>query len=250
VAHTAEVPEGIDADRVPVHVAWALSRDDRVGRPGDVGGRTALLEVVDGALTLGVSWVTIYAGSAGDRTGSAGSTDAASRWPAWCEAFVADGPGPLTDRGVRLRVAGRRRPDSSGPEGPDGLDELAERTAGSDRLTLTLAVDYDGRAEIVDAIAALAASGARPRDVDEAEIAGHLYYADMPDPDLVVRTSGDRRVSDLLLWEVAYSELVVVDVPWRDVRRSDVYGAVLEYQQRDRRYGGLEPAAADRGGPR
>lgn len=70
----------------------------------------------------------------------------------------------------------------------------------------------------------------------------------MPDPDLVVRTSGERRVSDLLLWEVAYSELVVVDAPWPDVRRRDFYDAIVEYQQRDRRYGGLDPTAGD-GGP-
>jgi undecaprenyl diphosphate synthase len=245
------VPDGIDAGRVPVHVAWALSHDDRVGRAGvgraavgratGADGRAALLEVVDGALALGVSWLTVYAVSADDRTGSAGN---AGRWPAWCEAFVADGPAALVGRGVRFRVAGRRAADAANG-GPAGLDELVERTAGGDRLTLTLAVDYDGRAEIVDAIAALAAAGTRPRRVDEAAIARHLYHPDMPDPDLVVRTSGERRVSDLLLWEVAYSELVVVDAPWPDVRRRDFYDAVVEYQRRDRRYGGLDPAADD-----
>jgi undecaprenyl diphosphate synthase len=239
------IPEGIDADRVPVHVAWALSRDDRVGRATGDAGRAALLEVVDGALALGVSWLTVYAVSADDRTGSPGD---AGRWPAWCEAFVADGPAALVGRGVRFRVAGRRTADVATNGGPAGLDELVERTAGGDRLTLTLAVDYDGRAEIVDAIAALAAAGTRPRRVDEAAIARHLYHPDMPDPDLVVRTSGERRVSDLLLWEVAYSELVVVDAPWPDVRRRDFYDAIVEYQQRDRRYGGLDPTAGD-GGP-
>jgi undecaprenyl diphosphate synthase len=251
------VPEGIDADRVPVHVAWALSRDDRVGQPGGdqpggagpsagEAGRAALLEVVDGALALGVSWLTVYARSADDRAGSSGD---AGRWPAWCEAFVADGPATLGARGVRLRVAGRRAAERAANGGPTDLDELVERTAGGDRLTLTLAVDYDGRAEIVDAVAALAAAGTRPRHVDETAIARHLYHPDMPDPDLVVRTSGERRVSDLLLWEVAYSELVVVDVAWPAVRRRDFYDAVVEYQRRDRRYGGLDPMADD-GGPR
>ena len=154
------IPEGIDADRVPVHVAWALSRDDRVGRTTGDAGRAALLEVVDGALALGVSWLTVYAVSADDRTGSPGD---AGRWPAWCEAFVADGPAALVGRGVRFRVAGRRAADAATNGGPAGLDELVERTAGGDRLTLTLAVDYDGRAEIVDAIAALASAGTRPR---------------------------------------------------------------------------------------
>ena len=239
------VPDGIDADRVPTHVAWALSHDDRVGRAG-VGlatdGWTALLEVVDGALALGVSWLTVYAVSADDRAGSTGNT---RRWPAWCEAFVADGSAALVGRGVRFRVAGRRAADAAATGGPAGLDELVGRTAGGDRLTLTLAVDYDGRVEIVDAIAALAAAGTRPRRVDEAAIARHLYHPDMPDPDLVVRTSGEHRVSDLLLWEVAYSELVVVDVPWPDVRRGHFFDAVVEYQRRDRRYGGLDPAADD-----
>ena len=142
-------------------------------------------------------------------------------------------------------MAGRRAADAAtnGSGRAAALDELVARTAGGDRLTLTLAVDYDGRAEIVDAIAALAAAGTRPRHVDETAIARHLYHPDMPDPDLVVRTSGERRVSDLLLWEVAYSELVVVDVPWPDVRRRDFYDAVVEYQHRDRRYGGLDPTA-------
>jgi hypothetical protein len=147
-------------------------------------------------------------------------------------------------RGVRRGRSGRaRRTWGPFPGGrPAGGRSGDERRSGRARRVGRT----DGRwrpAEIVDAIAALAAAGTRPRRVDEAAIARHLYHPDMPDPDLVVRTSGERRVSDLLLWEVAYSELVVVDAPWPDVRRRDFYDAVVEYQQRDRRYGGLDPAA-------
>ena len=108
-------------------------------------------------------------------------------------------------------------------------------------MTLTFAFNYGGRAEIVDAVQALVARRrAPPTRSPRRPSAPHLYAPDMPDPDLVVRTSGEYRISNFLLWELAYSELVFTDVLWPDFRREDLFEAVREYQRRDRRFGGVE----------
>ena len=105
---------------------------------------------------------------------------------------------------------------------------------------ITIAFNYGGRAEIVDAVRALVASGVSPDRIDEKAIRAHLYLPDMPDPDLVIRTSGEFRISNFLLWELAYSELVFTDVLWPDFRRENLFEAVREFQRRDRRFGGLD----------
>ena len=107
-------------------------------------------------------------------------------------------------------------------------------------MTLTIAFNYGGRAEIVDAVRELVAEGVKPGDVDEKAIRKHLYDPSMPDPDLMVRTSGEYRISNFLLWELAYSELVFTDVLWPDFRRGHLFDAVREYQARTRRFGGIE----------
>ena len=144
----------------------------------------------------------------------------------------------LNERGVRIRFIGRR--DWRVPKRLlRRIDESVELTAGNRRLTLTIAFNYGGRAEIVDAVRRLVADGVSHRQ-DRRE--GHrprLYDPEMPDPDLVVRTSGEYRLSNFLLWESAYSELVFTDVLWPDFRREHLFDAVREYQARDRRFGGL-----------
>ena len=110
-------------------------------------------------------------------------------------------------------------------------------------MTLTIAFNYGGRAEIVDAVRALVAEGAPADKIDEKAIRRHLYDPDMPDPDLVIRTSGEYRISNFLLWELAYSELVFTDVLWPDFRREHLAEAVREYQRRDRRFGGVDREA-------
>ena len=108
-------------------------------------------------------------------------------------------------------------------------------------MTLTVAFNYGGRAELVDAVQAIVASGVRRGKIDERTIHRHLYAPDVPDPDLVIRTSGEFRVSNFLLWELAYSELVFTDVLWPDFRREHLFEAVREFQARDRRYGTTGP---------
>ena len=118
------------------------------------------------------------------------------------------------------------------------MDEAAApHRARNQAMTLTVAFNYGGRAEIVDAVKAIVASGVAPGKIDERTIHRHLYAPDIPDPDLVIRTSGEFRVSNFLLWELAYSELVFTDVLWPDFRREHLFEAVREFQARDRRYG-------------
>jgi undecaprenyl diphosphate synthase len=119
------------------------------------------------------------------------------------------------------------------------MDQSIELTKDNRRMTFTIAFNYGGRAEIIDAVKAMMATGVSPDKVDEKLLRRHLYDPEMPDPDLMVRTSGEYRISNYLLWELAYSELVFTDVLWPDFRREHLFDAVREYQQRDRRYGGL-----------
>ncbi len=119
-----------------------------------------------------------------------------------------------------------------------------ERTARNTGLTLSFAFNYGGRAELVDAFKKMLADRVRPGAVDEQLIGRYLYHPDMPDPDLVVRTSGEYRISNFLLWELAYSELVFTDVLWPDFGADCLYDAVREFQARNRRFGGLAPQPA------
>jgi undecaprenyl diphosphate synthase len=119
-------------------------------------------------------------------------------------------------------------------------DRSIDLTQGNRRMTFTIAFNYGGRAEIVDAVRALVAEGTPADKIDEKAIARHLYHPDMPNPDLMVRTSGEYRISNFLLWEIAYSELVFTDVLWPDFRREHLFEAVREFQDRERRFGGIE----------
>ena len=146
----------------------------------------------------------------------------------------------LNDKGVRIRFAGRR--DWRVPcRVLRRMDESIELTKDNRTMTMTMAFNYGGRAEIVDAVRALVAEGVAPNKVDEKAIRRHLYFPDMPDPDLVIRTSGETRISNFLLWEIAYSELVFPEVLWPDMRRKHLYEAVIEFQQRVRRFGDVNP---------
>ena len=147
----------------------------------------------------------------------------------------------LNERGVRIRFAGRR--DWRVPQRLiRRMDESIALTEKNRRMTLTIAFNYGGRAEIVDAVRAWWPTGCRPTRSTRRPSAARLYDPDMPDPDLVIRTSGEFRISNFLLWELAYSELVFTDVLWPDFRREHLFDAVREFQRRDRRFGGIDRA--------
>jgi undecaprenyl diphosphate synthase len=238
------VPDDIDWDHIPKHVACVMDGNgrwaSRRGLPrteGHAAGEEALVDAVDGALALGIEWITMYAFSTENWRRPA---DEVRYLMGFNESLLMRRRDELNKKGVRIRFAGRR--DWRVPRRVlRQMDEAAELTKDNRTCTLTMAFNYGGRAEIVDAVRALVAEGVKAEKIDEKAIRRHLYYPDMPDPDLVVRTSGEHRISNYLLWEIAYSELVFPEVLWPDFRREHLYEAVMEFQLRERRYGGLEP---------
>jgi undecaprenyl diphosphate synthase len=236
--------DGIDRTRLPVHVAvvmdgngrWAQKR----GLPrteGHAAGEEALFDTVDGALDVGVRNLTVYAFSTENWRRPADEVRFLMRFN---EGILTRRRDELHDRGVRIRFAGRR--DWRVPKRLlRQMDESVALTERNRTMTLTIAFNYGGRAEIVDAVKRLVADGVKPDKVDEKAIRSRLYLPDVPDPDLMIRTSGEFRISNFLLWELAYSELVFCDVLWPDFRRDHLFEAIREFQRRDRRFGGLEP---------
>ena len=142
----------------------------------------------------------------------------------------------LMEQGVRVRFVGRR--DRAPGSVRETMESVEERTSGNDRLSLWIAFDYGGRAEIVEAARRLVEDGIDPRDIDENAIASRLYAPDMPEPDVLIRTSGELRVSNFLLWQLAYTELVFIETLWPDFDEGDLRQALEEYAGRRRRFGG------------
>jgi undecaprenyl diphosphate synthase len=235
-------PEGVDRNRVPVHVAcvmdgngrWAQKRGLR-RTEGHAAGEDALFDTVEGALDVGLEWLTVYAFSTENWKRPADEVRFLMRFN---ESLLLRRRDELHDLDVRVRVVGRR--DWRVPRRLlRHIDESVEMTRKNQRMTLTLAFNYGGRAEIIDAVKAMIDAGVPAGKVSEKTLRQHLYDPEMPDPDMVVRTSGEFRISNFLLWELAYSELVFTDVLWPDFRREDLFEAIREFQRRDRRFGGV-----------
>ena len=236
-----DVP-GIDPARIPTHVAAVMDGNGRWAQrrglkrtDGHAAGEEALMDAVEGALDLGVRWLTVYAFSTENWRRPA---DEVRFLMGFNESLLVRRRDELNDKGVRIQFIGRR--DWRVPKRLlRRIDESAELTAKNRTLTLTIAFNYGGKAEIVDAVRRLVDEGVPASKIDEKAIAKRLYDPAMPDPDLVVRTSGEYRLSNFLLWEAAYSELVFTEVLWPDFRREHLFDAVREFQARDRRFGGL-----------
>jgi undecaprenyl diphosphate synthase len=228
---------------IPGHVACVMDGNGRWaarrGLPrteGHAAGEAALLDAVEGALDLGIPWITMYAFSTENWRRPA---DEVRYLMGFNESLLVRRRDELHDKGVRIRFAGRR--DWRVPKRVlRRMDESIELTSRNRRCTLTMAFNYGGRAEIVDAVRELVAEGVAPEKVNEKAIRSRLYFPDQPDPDLVIRTSGEHRISNFLLWQLAYSELVFDDVLWPDFRRTHLFEAVRDFQQRQRRFGGVE----------
>jgi undecaprenyl diphosphate synthase len=237
-------PHGIDKKRLPAHVACVMDGNGRWasqrGLPrteGHAAGEEALLDTVNGAIDIGLRWLTVYAFSTENWKRP---PDEVRYLMTFNESLVTRRRDELHERGVRIRFSGRR--DWRVPRKLlRRMNETTEMTAANKGMTLVIAFNYGGRAEIVDAVRELVATGVGAGKIDERAIARHLYLPDAPDPDLVVRTSGEYRISNFLLWEIAYSELVFSDVLWPDFRREDLFEAIREYQRRNRRFGGVKP---------
>jgi undecaprenyl diphosphate synthase len=235
-------PDGVDLTGVPAHVACVMDGNGRwasqrglARTAGHAAGEEALLDAIDGALEIGVRWLTVFAFSTENWRRP---RDEVRYLMGFNESLLVRRRDELHDKGVRIRFAGRR--DWRVPRRVlRRMDESTELTAANRKMTLTMAFNYGGRAEIVDAVRALVDDKTPAGKIDEKAIRAHLYFPDVPDPDLVIRTSGEYRISNFLLWQLAYSELVFTEVLWPDFRRQDLFDAVAEFQRRERRYGGV-----------
>ena len=244
---SAAVAPDLDRSRIPKHVAIVMDGNGRWAQrrglkrtDGHAAGEAALFDTVEGALDIGLPWMTVYAFSTENWRRPLDEVRFLMRFN---ESLLLRRRDELNERGVRVRFIGRR-----GGRVPkrvaQHIADTEALTADNRQMTLTFAFNYGGRAEIVDAVRSLAADveagKLKPASIDEKSIARRLYAPDMPDPDLMVRTSGEFRISNYLLWEVAYSELVFTDVLWPDFRREHLFDAIREYQGRSRRFGAID----------
>ena len=236
----------VNFERLPAHIAvimdgngrWAAQRHlPRV--EGHRAGIDAVRETVETAARLGIRVLTLYAFSVENwkRPPSEVST-----LMLLLKRYLRSELNTLLRNDIRFRVIGRM--EDLAPDVQDELHQAIDRTAGNGGMLFNIALNYGGRAEIVDAARRVIAAGIRPEDLDERRFASFLYTAGQPDPDLLIRTSGEMRVSNYLLWQIAYAEIYVTDTLWPDFRRRHLLEAVLAYQKRERRYGGISPTPA------
>lgn len=236
------LPAGIEPDRIPVHVALVMDGNGRWaqqrGLPrteGHAASEEALFDTVEGALEIGLKWLTVYAFSTENWKRP---RDEVRFLMAFNEGLLLRRRDELNERDVRLRFIGRK--DWRVPRRVlRHIDEAIELTSKNQTMTFTLAFNYGGRAEIIDAVKAMMREGVSYDNVNEQTLREHLYDPEMPDPDLVIRTSGEQRISNFLLWELAYSELLFTPTLFPDFRREHLFDAIREYQGRDRRFGGV-----------
>ena len=211
---------------------WASRRRLPVAA-GHRAGTRALRRTVEAAIDLGVESLCVYAFSTENWSRPSDEVDALMG--IFVETIERELP-DLAREGVRTRFIGRR--DRATPTLRAKIERLEESTATNERLPLWVAFDYGGRAEIVEAARRLVEEGTDPRDIDENAIASRLYAPEMPEPDLLIRTSGELRISNFLLWQLAYTELVFVDTLWPDFGERQLREALAQYASRRRRFGG------------
>ena len=248
---SAEEPDyalasAIDPDRLPAHIAVIMDGNGRWARRRNlprVAGHKAGIDpvriTVETCARLGLRALTLYAFSV--ENWKRPRAEVEMLWRLLRMYLRAELP-DMTRNNIKFTAIGRidALPDFVRAE----LDETVRATAMNRGLRLNLAINYGGRAELVDAVKALIEDSRRHHvEIDEEAIAARLYTAGTPDPDLLIRTSGEMRVSNFLLWQIAYSELYVTDTLWPDFGRADLLRAILDYQKRDRRFGGLGDAA-------
>jgi undecaprenyl diphosphate synthase len=211
---------------------WAKNR----GLPtaeGHRAGTRSLRRTVEAAIDLGVESLAVYAFST--ENWSRPSNEVEALMEIFEETIERELP-DLAEQGVRTRFVGRR---DRAPEALRArMAAMEEDTAGNTRIDLWIAFDYGGRAELVEAARRLVESGIEPEKIDEDAFAAALYEPELPEPDLLIRTSGEQRISNFLLWQLAYSELVFVDRLWPDFGERELHAAIEEYSRRRRRFGG------------
>ncbi len=245
---------GLEPQALPRHVAIIMDGNGRWARQcglprieGHRNGAAAVRAIVETCARLGVQVLTLYSFSL--ENWKRPPEEVQALMALYAEYLVAKRP-ELMDNEVRLVQIGRRAglPAKVVAE----LQQTMDITRDNRRMTLCLALNYSSRAEIVDCVRGIAErvqrGELRPDQIDEAEISNGLYTAGLPDPDLLIRTAGEMRVSNFLLWQISYAELYVTPVLWPDFRPDDLYAALRAYGKRERRFGAVTPAGGGASG--
>ena len=229
--------------RLPRHVAVIMDGNGRWARArglprykGHMAGMASVREVIEGCVEAGVPVLTLFAFSTENWNRPEREVNALMRV---LQAYVKREAAELKRQGVEVHVHGDLDRLAAGPR--RGVEEIQRITRGGSKLHLNLLISYSGRAEIVRAARRLAervrAGDLEPSQIDEAALDSELYTAGIPEPDLLIRTSGEQRISNFMLWQLAYTEMYITPTLWPDFNRGDLYEAILEYQRRERRFG-------------
>ena len=238
-------PAGVPADKIPRHIAVIMDGNGRWARErglprieGHRRGSEAVRSCTAACMEAGVPHLTLYAFS---KENWQRPPDEVKALMTLLDRFLAERTAEIMERNIRLRAIGHL--DDLPDKARRRLDTAMEKSAGNTALTLTLALSYGARTEITDATRAIArqvrAGALDPDAIDEETISSHLYTAGQPDPDLLVRTSGEMRISNFLLWQISYAEIVVTPKLWPEFGKEDLFAAIREYAGRHRRYGGI-----------
>jgi undecaprenyl diphosphate synthase len=238
----------IDFERLPRHVAVIMDGNGRWAKlrhkgrvEGHRAGIASVRDVVETSARLGLQVLTLYAFSVENWKRPLAEVSVLMEL---LKRYLRLELETLLKNNIRFQVIGRMEELPA-----DVQEELVrgmERTADRSGLLFNIALNYGGRAEVTDAVRRLVADAQRtgrpPGEIDERTLSSYLYTAGQPDPDLLIRTSGEMRISNFLLWQIAYAEIWVTDVLWPDFRRKHLLQAIADYQKRERRYGGIDPA--------
>jgi len=234
----------VNFDQLPAHIAiimdgngrWAAQRHKRRVE-GHRAGIASVRDVVETSARLGLQVLTLYAFSVENWKRPRAEVNTLMML---LKRYIRLELGTLLKNNIRFQVIGRG--DELSPDVRHELEIGIRQTEANSGMLFNIALNYGGRAEIVDAARRVIAAGVCADDLDERKFGEFLYTAGQPDPDLLIRTSGEMRVSNFLLWQIAYSEIWVTETLWPDFRRRHLLEAVLAYQKRDRRYGGIKPS--------
>ena len=231
--------EGIDKNKLPKHIAITMDGNGRWAKTkgklrifGHKNGVKAVRDTVEGAAEIGIEYLTLYAFSSENWNRPEREVNALMTL---LVSAINKETKTLMDNNIRLSTIGdiNKLPSKAQKE----LQEAIIKTKDNTRMTLVLALSYSGRGEIINAVQNIIKDGKKPEEINEDTFQQYLTTKSVPDPELLIRTSGEYRISNFLLWQIAYSELYFTDTLWPDFRRADLYKAILNYQSRERRFG-------------
>jgi undecaprenyl diphosphate synthase len=231
--------EEIDATNLPKHIAITMDGNGRWAKSkgklrvfGHKNGVKAVRDTVEGAAEIGIEYLTLYAFSSENWNRPEKEVNALMTL---LVSAINKETKTLMDNNIRLSTIGdiNKLPSKAQKE----LQEAIIKTKDNTRMTLVLALSYSGRGEIINAVQNIIKDGKKPEEINEDTFQQYLTTKSVPDPELLIRTSGEYRISNFLLWQIAYSELYFTETLWPDFRRTDLYKAILNYQSRERRFG-------------